>query len=117
MKIRMRQGYMQQFRTIKGIREGMMSPLLFNLYIADIDNELEKRRIGRVRLGRDRTWWSLAYVDNLIFIAYNRELLQDMMSTNKIFGGEEIGAVHRKVENNEVWRKREKKKREMEMGK
>jgi len=80
MKIRTKQGYMKQFRTIKGIREDMISPLLFNLYIADIDNELEKRRIGRVRLDRDRIW-SLAHVDNLVLIAYNRESLQDMMST------------------------------------
>jgi len=31
-----------------------MSPLLFNLYIADIDKELEKREIGIIRLGKDR---------------------------------------------------------------
>ena len=43
-------------------------PLLFNLYIADIDKELEKREIGRIRLGKDRIW-SLTYADDLILVA------------------------------------------------
>jgi len=55
-KVTMKQGYTQQFRTMK-VRQGyVMSPLLFNLYIADIDNELEKKRIKRVRLGRNKIW-------------------------------------------------------------
>jgi len=84
-KVTMKQGYTQQFRTMKGVRQGyVMSPLLFNLYIADIDNELEKKRIKRVRLGRNKIW-SLAYTDDLVLVAYNREALQDMMSTLKKF--------------------------------
>jgi len=70
---------------MKGVRQGyMMSPLLFNLYIADIDNELEKRGLGEVRLDRDRIW-SLAYTDDLVLVAYNRETLQNMMSIFKKF--------------------------------
>ena len=53
----------------QGVRQGcVMSPLLFNLYIADIDKELEKREIGRIRLGKDRIW-SLTYADDLILVA------------------------------------------------
>jgi len=70
---------------MKGVKQGyMMSPLLFNLYIADIDNELEKRGLGGVRLSRDRIW-SLAYADDLVLVAYNRETLQNMMSIFKKF--------------------------------
>jgi len=61
-----------------------MNPLLFNLYIADIDNELEKRGIGGVGLGRVRIW-SLAYADDLVLVAYNRKALQDMMDMFKKF--------------------------------
>lgn len=56
----------------------MISPLLFNLYIADISNELRMRNVGGISSGKDRIW-SLEYVDDMVFLAKNREALQDMM--------------------------------------
>jgi len=103
----------QQFRTMKGIRQGCVSPLLFNLYIADIDNELEKRGIRGVRLGRDRIW-SLAYADDLVLVAYNREALQDMISTLKKFlEGRKLELCKEKTKI-VMSRRRERKRKEME---
>lgn len=41
--IRTKEGYAGKFRMTKGLRQGcVMSPSLFNLYIADLDTELNK---------------------------------------------------------------------------
>lgn len=62
----------------------MLSPLLFNIYIADIDKDLGKRNIGGVAVGDERIW-SLAYADDLVIIAKNRVALLDMMDTLRRF--------------------------------
>lgn len=39
--IRIREGLTRKFESVKGVRQGyMMSPVLFNLYMAIIDSEL-----------------------------------------------------------------------------
>jgi len=38
---------------------------LFNLYVADIEERLKNRGIGRIRINRVRIW-NLAYVDDLV---------------------------------------------------
>lgn len=49
-------GFTKCFKTMKGIRQGcVMSPALFNLYIADIDKVLEKHGIEG-ELGGVRVW-------------------------------------------------------------
>ncbi|XP_024888003.1 uncharacterized protein LOC112464939, partial [Temnothorax curvispinosus] len=83
--IRTRDGFTKCFKTKKGVRQGcVMSPALFNLYNADIDKVLEKRGIGGVELGGVRVW-SLAYADDMVLVAKNREALLDMMSMLKRF--------------------------------
>jgi len=45
--VRTKEGLTDEFRTHKGVRQGcVMSPLLFDLYIADIGKALEDRNIG-----------------------------------------------------------------------
>lgn len=43
---------------IRGVQRSktgcVMSPTLFNIYIADLDREMEKRGIGGISLGKDR---------------------------------------------------------------
>lgn len=62
----------------------MLSPTLFNLYIADLDRWFEKRGIGGIRLGKNRIWL-LAYADDIVLLAKNKEALEDMMQTLKRF--------------------------------
>jgi len=39
--VRTREGYTEEFKTRKGVRQGcVMSPILFNVYMADLDNRL-----------------------------------------------------------------------------
>lgn len=47
MMVRTEEGMTSQFKTEKGIRLGcIMSPLLFNIYVADLEKCVEKRGIG-----------------------------------------------------------------------
>lgn len=44
-----------RFKIKKGIRqECVMSPLLFNLYIADIDKHMKEREIAGVKVGKNK---------------------------------------------------------------
>jgi len=62
----------------------VMSPLLFNIYIAELKERLEKRGIGGVGISNKRIW-NLAYADDVILLAKNREAMMDMMATLKTF--------------------------------
>jgi len=66
--VRTTQGYKKRgFKTRKGVRQGcVMSPILFNLYLAEIDERMKKKGIGGVGLGRTRIW-SLAYADDILW--------------------------------------------------
>lgn len=53
--VRTTEGVTKGFNIRKGVRQGcVLSPTLFNLYIADLDYELSKRNVGGVALGKDR---------------------------------------------------------------
>lgn len=52
-----------------GLRQGCpLSPILFTLLIADVEEEMKKSQIGGVRIG-DEKIWTLAYADNLVIMA------------------------------------------------
>lgn len=57
-----------------------MSPILFNICIADLDRKMKERGIGGIALGKERIW-SLAYADDIVLLAKNRVALKDMMDT------------------------------------
>lgn len=83
--VRTKEGLTSGFETTKRVRQGcVLSPLLFSLYIADLDKELGKRNIGEVELGNMRIW-SLAYADNMVCVAKNKEALKDMMGMLRRF--------------------------------
>lgn len=55
MRIRTKEGYSREFWTKKGVRQRcILSLILFNLYIADMDNYFRSREIGDVRLGKEK---------------------------------------------------------------
>lgn len=116
MVIRTKNGYTKSFRTKKVVRQGcVMSPALFNIYIADINRDLERRSIGGVDLGGVRVW-SLAFADDMVLVAKNRKALLDMMSTLKRLLRErelELNTDKTKVL---VFNNKGKKKKSMEMG-
>jgi len=57
------------FWTARGLRQGCpLSPLLFNLLIADLEEELGRVKWGGVKLGEERIY-SLAYADDMVLLA------------------------------------------------
>jgi len=74
-------GMTEEFETRKRVRQGcVLSPLLFNMYIAEIDIEFKKRGIEGVKIGKERVW-NLAYADDIVLLAMNKEAMKDMLVT------------------------------------
>lgn len=81
VKIRTDSGTTREFWTTKGVRQGcVLSPLLFNLYIAKLEEELCKRNIGGTKILNKRIW-TLAYADDMALLANNREAMVDVLGT------------------------------------
>jgi len=79
--VRTNEGTTEGFETRKGVRQGcVLSPLMFNLYIAGLERKFKERQIGGIEIGRERVW-SLAYADDIVLLARNKEALEDMMGT------------------------------------
>ena len=75
----------EEFWTIKGLKQGcVLSPILFCIYIARLEEDFRIRNIGGVKIGKVRLW-SMAYADDLVLLAENRVALNDMIGTLRIF--------------------------------
>lgn len=110
MRIRTNKGRTGKLETAKGVRQGcVLSPLLFSLYVADVDRYMEKRGIRGIKLGRDRIW-SLAYAD-IVIVAKNRVALLDMLGTFRRFL-KERGLILNAGKTKMVFNKNEKEKAE-----
>lgn len=67
------------FETYKEVRRGCpLSPLLFKVAMADIEEEIGKIQEGGVVLGR-RKIWSISYADDVVLLATNAGGLKQMM--------------------------------------
>ena len=85
VRVRMRQRVSNEFWITKGVRQGcVLSPILFCLYIADLEKAFEDRNVGGDLIGKKRIW-SLAYADDIVLLAENREALLDMCDSLKKF--------------------------------
>ena len=60
------------------MRQGCpLSPTLFNIYLADIEEEMRKGR-GGVKIGEERVW-TIEYADDILLVAEEEEALRDMI--------------------------------------
>lgn len=73
--------FTREFWTKVGVKQGCaLSPTLFSIYINEIEEVLAKGRSGGIKMGGDRLW-SLAYADDLVLLAENREGMEAMMKS------------------------------------
>lgn len=69
----------EDFWTIRGVRQGCpLSPLLFNIVMADLEEELGKIRWGGVEL-EGRKWYSLVYADDVVLMAEDEDGMRSML--------------------------------------
>lgn len=69
----------KEFWTFKGVRQGCpLSPMLFSLFTADLEEEMKKGLRGGIVVGGERIW-SLAYADDIVLVAKEEEDMAEMM--------------------------------------
>lgn len=80
-KVRVEEDMGESFWTARGVRQGCrLSPVLFNLLIADMEKEMRKIKWGGVKLGEDRVN-TLAYSDDMVLLAENKETMRSMIES------------------------------------
>jgi hypothetical protein len=67
------------FWTARGVRQGCpLSPLLFNIVIADLEEKMGKVKWGGIKMG-DRRIYTLAYADDIVLLAEEEEGMRSMI--------------------------------------
>lgn len=84
-RVRVERKVGEEFWTVKGIRQGCsLSPLFFNILIADLEEELAKVRRARVKIKGSRVY-SLAYTDDVVLVAEEEEKMRSMLERLEIY--------------------------------
>lgn len=66
------------FWTARGVRQGCPLSPIFNIVLADLEEEMRKVKWGGVRLDGGRVY-TLAYADDLVLLAEGEEEMRSMM--------------------------------------
>ncbi|XP_071579341.1 uncharacterized protein [Temnothorax nylanderi] len=78
-RVRVRDGMGEEFWTGRGVRQGCpLSPLLFNVLLADMEQEMGKVKWGGVVLGGRRVY-TLAYADDIVLLAEDEDQMRSML--------------------------------------
>jgi len=78
MKGRVRGEMGKVFSMARGVRQGYPLGLLFNLLVADLEEEMGKVRWGGMRLG-EKKLYSLAYADDIVLVEEDEEGMKSML--------------------------------------
>ncbi|KMQ82463.1 rna-directed dna polymerase from mobile element jockey-like protein, partial [Lasius niger] len=79
-RVRIGKQWGEEFWMIKGVRQGCpLSPMLFNILIADIEGDMEKGRWGGLKL-KDGKICTLMYVDDIVVMAEEEHGMKALVS-------------------------------------
>ena len=71
----------ETIKTNKGVRQGcILSPLLFNIFLADLPTTLSHEQYENPKLGNDRKISCLLWADDLVMFSKSEDGLQNMIS-------------------------------------
>lgn len=74
-----RRGNGEGFWTARKVRQGCpLSPLLFNLMIADIEEKTGRVKWGGVRLSKEKVY-TLAYADDMVLMAEGEDEMRSLI--------------------------------------
>ena len=84
-KVKIKNEFSNVFYTVQGLRQGCpISPTLFTVYIALIENVFKKAQSGGAVVGRQKLW-TLSYADDLALIAKEEGEMKCMLKTLEKF--------------------------------
>ena len=80
-QVKVAERYSEVFWTNAGVRQGdPLSPSLFTLYLADIEETMAKAQDGGLIIG-GKKFWTLAYADDVVILAKDKRDLENMIKT------------------------------------
>lgn len=104
-----------EFEVREGVRQGCpLSPTLFNIAVADLEEEMAKVQGSGKKLGKRRLR-SLSYADDVVLFAENEEMMKEMLKKlRKWISGKGLELNANKTNDgargNEYWKKEEDRK-------
>lgn len=74
-----------KFPSHKGLKQGCpLSPLLFAIFIADMDEALRRNQLGGLVIG-DKKVYSLAFADDIVLLALDPSAMKDMIKALHLY--------------------------------
>lgn len=78
-RVRVNEKVSDSFETRRGLKQGCpLSPILFNIYIANLEETLQKGQAGGIVLGKKKIW-SLGFADDIVCMAKTKNELSEMI--------------------------------------
>ena len=74
------------FHTTQGVKQGcILSPLLFNIFLSDLQREIEKPENDPAKISQNEILGCILWADDILLVSESETGLQKMLSTLKLY--------------------------------